>query len=190
MAPPQTGAQMDRIRDTAKTLTSAMDEIVWAMNPKRDTLDGLASYLCEFAQEFLEADNIRCRLDIPSQLPAWLLSAESRHNLFLASKEALNNIARHAQATEVRIALQVSDSAFDLLIEDNGRGFSTESAAPTTPGVGAKATGNGLTNMRKRLEQIGGSFEITSQPGGGTRIRFALRLHGHSTGPAQEASGP
>ena len=93
---------MDQIYRTARELTRAMDEIVWAVNPKHDTLDSLVTYLGRFAQTFLSAPEIRCRLDVPLSVPAWALTAEIRHHVFLAFKEALNNVVKHARASEVR----------------------------------------------------------------------------------------
>ena len=81
-----------------------MDEIVWAVNPQHDTLDSLATYLGKFAQDFLAAAHIRCRLEVPIELPAWPLTAEVRHNIFLAFKEGLNNAVKHARTKEVRCA--------------------------------------------------------------------------------------
>src|SRR5204862_4009867 len=80
-------SDLDRIYDTAREMTRAMDEIVWAVNPQHDTLDSLATYLGKFAQDFLAAAHIRCRLEVPIELPAWPLTAEVRHNIFLAFKE-------------------------------------------------------------------------------------------------------
>ena len=85
-----------RIYDTARELTRAMDEIVWAVNPRHDTVEGLANYLEKFALDFLGAAGIRCRLDFPDQYPHWPLTSEIRHNLFLAFKEALHNVVKHA----------------------------------------------------------------------------------------------
>jgi signal transduction histidine kinase/ligand-binding sensor domain-containing protein len=158
---------LDRIYDTARNLTRSLDEIVWAVNPRHDTLDSLATYLGKFAQDFLGAANIRCRLDLPVSVPSWPLTAEVRHNVFLAFKEALNNAVKHANATEVRISLTLQPSAFKLIVEDNGRGFSPPQTAPD-----ATNTEDGLQNMRKRLTEVAGSCEIYSQPNKGTRVTF------------------
>ena len=95
-----------------------MGEVVWAVNPEHDTFDSLANYLSQYAQNFLRVAGIRCRLEMPVQLPTQPVSAEVRHNLFLAFKEALNNVVKHAAASEVQIALIPDDSGFELL----GRG--------------------------------------------------------------------
>jgi signal transduction histidine kinase/ligand-binding sensor domain-containing protein len=166
-SPELAASDLDRIYDTARNLTRSLDEIVWAVNPRHDTLDSLATYLGKFAQDFLGAGNIRCRLDVPVSLPAWPLAAELRHNVFLAFKEALNNAVKHAQATEVRVSLALETSAFTLKVEDNGRGFSPES----TPKPDTN-TEDGLQNMRRRMSEIGGSCEVYSRPNQGTRISF------------------
>lgn len=170
---------LSRIYATAKDMTQALDEIVWAVDPRHDTLDSLVSYMGKYAQDFLSAAHIRCRLDLPFELPVWPITAEIRHNLFLAFKEALNNVHKHAQATEVRIALRLRPDAFQLEVRDNGRGFPEgdpdRSASPhRTHG------GNGLDNMRKRLATIGGRCEITTAPGAG--VTLSLVLHRFAPG--------
>jgi signal transduction histidine kinase len=172
--PAEAAADLDRIYTTARELTRAMDEIVWAVNPQHDTLDSLATYLGRFAQDFLAAAHVRCRLDVPMRLPAWPLTAETRHNLFLAFKEALHNAVKHAAPAEVRISLAIEPQAFALQVEDQGCGFSV-TAESTGPSAAARiVTGNGLLNMRQRLAEIGGRFEIQSVPGQGTKITFRV----------------
>ncbi len=175
--PEQAATDLDRIYRTARELTRAMDEIVWAVNPRHDTLDSLATYLGRFAQEFLSAAGLRCRLDLPLRLPARPLTADVRHNLFLAFKEALHNVLKHAGATEVRVVLALQPSAFSLAVEDNGRGFAPGPAgAAARPEADRMAPGNGLANLRRRLEEIGGRCEIRSTPGEGTKVRFVVAL--------------
>ncbi len=173
--PHQAANDLDQIYRTARELTRAMDEIVWAVDPQHDTLDSLITYLGKFAQDFLSVAGIRCRLDMPMQLPAWPLTAEVRHNLFLAFKEALHNVLKHASATTVRVSLTLTDSSFALLINDNGKGF--DPAAKTVKSESLRISGgNGLTNMKKRLEEIGGTFELNSAHGEGTTVKFVVRL--------------
>ena len=121
--PEQAAVQLNRIYDTTRELTRALDEIVWAVNPEHDTLDSLANYLGKFAQEFLGSLAIRCRLDVPVQLPPWPVTAEVRHNLFLAFKEALHNVVKHAAASEASVSLTTDARAFTLAVRDHGRGF-------------------------------------------------------------------
>ena len=173
--PGQAVTQLNRIYDTSRELTRALDEIVWAVNPEHDTLDSLGSYLGKFAQDFLGSITIRCRLDLPTQLPSWPVTAEVRHNLFLAFKEALHNIVKHAAASEISISLTTDADTFALTVRDDGCGFDP-AAVPAEPRrvPGRPASGNGLINMRRRLEKIGGRCEIQSAPGQGTGVKFIV----------------
>ncbi|HEY3863452.1 MAG TPA: two-component regulator propeller domain-containing protein [Verrucomicrobiae bacterium] len=168
VSPPQAGEALSRIFTTSRQLVGALDEIVWAVNPRFDTLDSLASYLGNFAQDFLETAAIRCRLDMPVHLPVFPLTSEVRHNVFLAFKEALNNVLKHAAATEVKVSLALDAEALVLSVEDNGRGFSPPAAAARPSG------GFGLANMSKRLAEIGGRCDIQSAPRGGAIVRFTV----------------
>jgi signal transduction histidine kinase/ligand-binding sensor domain-containing protein len=168
----QTASDLNRISETARQTMKTMDEIVWAVDPKHDTLDSLASYLSRLAQDLMAASGIRCRLDFPLNLPAWPLVSEVRHNLFLAFKEVLHNIAKHSGASQVRIALEIQDKAFSLTLEDNGCGFDMDAVAAGTAGP----EGNGLGNIRQRLADIGGQCEITAAPGSGTKVKLLVRV--------------
>jgi len=170
--PKQVISQVEKISDTARELVQAMDEIVWAVNPKNDTLPDLTDYIFQFAEEFLALTPIRCRLERPMPLPPHPVSAEVRHNLFLAVKEALNNSVKYATATEIWLRLSLEDSEMRVVVEDNGCGFS----ANTT-----RQFGNGLKNMKKRMEEVGGRFEIESKIGQGTRILLGVDLNGKGT---------
>ncbi len=158
--------EMTRINATARHLTRSMDEVVWAVNPRHDTLESVCSYLSAFAQEFTAAAQVTCRLDFPERIPAVPLSAEARHNLFLAAKEAIHNAVRHGRAQVIGVALKLQPGGFTLEITDNGIGF--ELGAPTG------RRGHGLDNMRDRLAAIGGTCEILTQPGHGTTVRLAV----------------
>jgi signal transduction histidine kinase/ligand-binding sensor domain-containing protein len=173
--PGQAAIQLDRIYDTSRELTRSMDEIVWAVNPQHDTLDSLASYLGNFAQEYLVSINIRCRLDMPLHLPHWPITAELRHNVFLAFKEALHNVVKHSGATEASVSLTTDTGGFNLIVQDNGRGFDVV-AAENDWETQRLGRGNGLKNLRQRLEKIGGRCEIQSTPGTGTQIKFFVSV--------------
>jgi signal transduction histidine kinase len=180
--PTRTTALLSRIYTTARDLTRSLDEIVWATDPKHDTLDSLADYMGKYAHEFLLTANVRCRLDLPFEVPAWPLTAEARHNLFLAFKEALNNAVRHSSCNEVRITLALHVDSFELIVHDNGHGMDPASADSSTS-VGRIASGNGLRNMRKRLSRIGGHCEISSQTGEGTTVSFTVITSSHPARP-------
>ena len=173
--PKQAATQLDRIYDTSRELTRSMDEIVWAINPQHDTLDSLANYLGNFAQEYLVSINIRCRLDVPLHLPHWPITAELRHNIFLAFKEALHNIVKHSGATEASVSLTTDANGFKLIMHDNGRGFDVAAAENNWETL-RLGRGNGLNNLRQRLLKLGGQCEIRSTPGAGTEIKFSISV--------------
>jgi ligand-binding sensor domain-containing protein/signal transduction histidine kinase len=156
-----------QISQTARETTRALDEIVWTVNPSNDTLDGLINYVCKYAQEYLEMAGLRYRLEAPSQLPSTPISPELRHNVFLAAKEAVNNVVKHAHASSAWLRLRLEPDHFVLEVEDDGRGL---------PAAGEKKGRNGLRNMRKRMEDVGGTFEAVPRPEGGTRIRLTAPL--------------
>ncbi len=170
--PEQTATVLSRIYSTARETTDALDEIVWAVDPRHDTLDGFADYMGMFAQDILTAADVRYRLELPAEIPAWPLTADTRHNLFLAFKEALNNAVRHAAATEVHISLNVQPDSFTLTIRDNGCGFDLQQRGPARPG--RAGAGNGLSNMQTRLARIGGRCEIATEIKTGTRVSFIV----------------
>ncbi|HEV2456048.1 MAG TPA: sensor histidine kinase, partial [Verrucomicrobiae bacterium] len=166
---------------TAQRTIQSLDEIVWAINPQHDSLESLANYLSQFAQQHLTLAQIRCVLDVPTVLPPVPLSAEVRHNLLLVAREALQNVVTHARATEVRLVLQLTDDCLRLTISDNGKGFDPDLVS---------AHGNGLKNMRQRIQSIGGQLEITSASGLGSNISFSVpraALHGRVIGRNQNS---
>lgn len=164
--PERTGNMLSHIYTVASEVTRSLDEIVWAVDPHHDTLDSLVDYMARFAQSHLAAAQIRCRLDLPTEVPGWPLTAETRHNLFLAFKESLNNAAKHAAATEVHLHFRLFPDSFAIEVADNGHGFAI--AAPT-PDADRLSSGHGLPNLRERMQRIGGRCEIISTETG-TRV--------------------
>jgi signal transduction histidine kinase/ligand-binding sensor domain-containing protein len=161
-------AQLDKIYHTVSELTRSMDEIVWAVNPKNDDLESVANYIVEFAQGYLSDAGLRCRVLIPETLPARVITAQFRHHLFLTCKESLNNIVKHAQATDVVIQLDVRGDDLTLTIADNGIGLTTTAETPSRR--------NGLKNMRSRMESIGGHLDISAADPRGTLVTLTARL--------------
>lgn len=163
------GPHIKKIVSSARHTVQSLDEIVWAVNPENDTLNGLLAYIGHYADEFFENTNVNCRLELPMELPAVSLPAETRHHLFLMVKETFNNALKHSGATEVRVEVSMNGAILEIRVEDNGRGFD-----PNALAGGRK--GNGLENMRKRMENLGGRFEIVSSPAIGTALKFMLKL--------------
>ena len=165
-------ADFGKISGTARAAVQTADGIVWAINPQNDSLSHLANYLVHFAEDFFRLTEIRCRLDVPALPPPIPLSAHQRHHLLMATKEACNNVVRHSGATEVWVRLTVTEEAFSITIEDNGRGFAPE-AVP--------ADHDGLLNMRQRLADLGGRVELRSAPREGTCVRMIAPLKSPSS---------
>jgi signal transduction histidine kinase len=153
----------------------SLDEIVWAVNPHNDTLEHLAAYLGQYATEYLQNTAVDCELRIARGLPNYPLSAEARHNIFLAFEESLNNALKHGRPSRIQIDMMVEGSRFIMRIEDNGCGFDS-AAATSKPAIPGQRGGYGLRNMRERVAAVGGQFELRSQPGKGTVVSFSVPL--------------
>jgi len=165
--PAEARDQVQRIMSRAEDLARKLDETVWAVNPKNDSLRHLTTYLCQFAREFLEPTGIRFRLEISDEIPDAPLTAEIRHHIYLVTKEAFHNIVQHSKATEARLQINVVNNTFVVEIHDNGSGFD-----PEHPREG----GNGLRNMKSRMNEIGGEFLFQSVSGKGTVVTLKLPL--------------
>ncbi|MCW1921483.1 histidine kinase [Luteolibacter arcticus] len=157
---------LDQLSNKAKAVVGTLDEIVWAVNPREDTLRSLVDYLAAFAREFLDTASIALRTDIPRNVPETPLDATVRHGVFLAAREALNNLVKHSKATQARLAVQLDDSNLEIRIEDNGRGFSQE----------WEAKGYGVANLRERMKAAGGDCSIASVSGQGVTVILTLPL--------------
>jgi len=165
--PEEVEAHARQITQTARETTRVLDEIVWAVNPSNDTLDSLITYVCKYAQDYFSVAGVRYRLDVPGELPADTIAPEVRHNVFLAFKEAVTNVVRHASATSAWIRLKLEPPGFTLEIEDDGRGLA---------GMDERKGRNGLRNMRSRMEDVGGSFAIRPGPERGAIVRLTAPL--------------
>ena len=164
----QTSSTLDRISQAARDVTSRMSDLVWATNPRNDTLDNLAAYLREQATAQFESTAIQPRLEFPAAFPERRVSAIFRRNLLLVMKEALHNIIKHAEASEVSVQLAIEGTHLGLRIWDNGCGFEPSKR---------DGAGNGLGNMQKRVRDLGGEFSLRSTPGQGTVIDVSVPLN-------------
>ena len=151
----------------SRELVASMDEIVWAINPRYDSVKSSVAYFSQYADRLFKPTGISCRIEIQPDLAELPLSSEQRHNLFLGFKEALNNILKHAHAHGVRIGAKLDENVFVLSVTDDGVGFQTVPKAEAQ---------DGLINLQERLKKIGGNCEIKSNIGQGTKIIFQLPL--------------
>lgn len=143
-----------------------MNETVWLINSERDNFRDFASYVVNLAENFFRNSLIRCRFDIEDDLPLLPCDLRTRRNLFLAVKEALDNILRHSEATLAEVKICRQHQELTVTIRDNGRGFD---AVPS-------GVGNGLRNMKARTAEAGGRFVVKSQPGQGTTLEFRVPI--------------
>ncbi len=159
---------LNELTEKSRSLVTALDEIVWAINPNYDSVGSLVTYYSLFAQRFLSLAGISCRLQIVETFPDCPLDSSIRHGAFLAFKEALNNVVRHSGATEAALGIEVGEQAVKISLADSGRGFELGKTAPGS---------DGLANMRRRLAQLGGQFRIQSRVGHGTTVEFHFDLN-------------
>lgn len=158
------------IEATAREVMGTMDEIIWSLSPKHDTLESLISYMRYFINDMFESAGIQYKINVPESIPDITLSPDFRRNTFLIVKEAVNNIVKHSCASSVSIVVSLPENRLAFEVIDNGVGIS-ESVPPLTDGVGF-----GLKNMRERAEAIGASLAIESIPQQGTSVRFSAEL--------------
>lgn len=159
---------LETMAEVSGSLVSALDEIVWAVNPRYDSVPDSASYFWLYARRMLKSAGIECRFDQLEEIPSLGIGSRRRHALFLAFKEALNNVVRHSRAKEARLSIEVAEETVVVGIADDGSGFD--------PAARAAAGSDGLAGMRQRMAELGGDCTILSEPGKGTTVRLALPL--------------
>lgn len=170
---------IDTLSRASRELLQSLDQMVWAVNPRNDTLENLAAYLCQYSADFFHDTPVVCELDFPQKLPPVVLSAETRHNIFLAVKEALTNALKHSAATKVCVKLMMEKNVLKLLILDNGRGLDVQSQF-AGPEIVTANSRYGISGIRRRLQSINGEFLIQSIPGQGTTYIFTIAIKGLS----------
>ncbi|MCW5559499.1 MAG: ATP-binding protein, partial [Verrucomicrobiae bacterium] len=165
----------------ARDLLRSLNETVWVVNPSKDSLDSVVNYLETWTRDYFAGASLALALDMPLEVPDLPVSADWRHHILRTVKEACHNILKHARATRVEFALKIAPSgrALELDLRDNGCGFEMEKEK--APGESRNSSrsrlgGNGLGNLRRRAEQLGGSLAITTAPGQGTRVRITVPL--------------
>ena len=166
--PERAARWLREIFKNAKSMTRALDEIVWAVNPEQDTLENFILFLGTLTQDFADSSGLRSRIDVPETIPEKTMPAAVRHHLYLAAREILHNIVKHAHAKQVTLHVRMHDNQLRITISDDGIGF------VETPGaVGA----DGLGNMRSRLEQIRGTCTRTGNQGAGTSVTLRVPMN-------------
>lgn len=155
---------ISKIREYSHEMIDKMGEIVWALNEKNDSLSDLLSYTRSYAVEYLSQNGIQCTVSLPEQLPASFVSGEFRRNVFLAVKELLHNVVKHAQANHVTITLDINH-VLAIYISDDGIGFDRAHIRPYS---------NGLINIEKRMKEIGGTMSMETTNGTSVKLEIPL----------------
>lgn len=167
-APDGARASLDGIGDLARGMRDSLGDIVWAVDPSKDTLAAVVHRLRGVVANLFPEEDVDAALSAPSDelLAQRRLPPDLRRHLFLFAKEALANAARHARAQRVRCAFEVEASALTLTIEDDGVGFDPAH----------EAQGLGMSTLRRRAQAVRGSLALDAAPGTGCRIRLRVPL--------------
>ncbi|MBI5370765.1 MAG: hypothetical protein HZA79_01935 [Sphingobacteriales bacterium] len=158
--------ELEDIAATSRRLVSSMSEIIWSLNPENKTLGQLFAYMREQLNRQLEYSGINYDLQFPENNDSVILRNEQRRNLLLVTREIVNNAIKYSGAGSLSVKARVEDQKIFIRVEDDGRGFDT----------GLVSGGNGLRNIRHRVEELGGRLDISAEPGKGCRISFSVPL--------------
>lgn len=168
---PETKKEATKIADTSKKLLQNIGEIIWALNSNNDFIDNMLAYIRHYAAEYFENLPLDLKITMPNSIPRTPISGESRRNIFFTVKEALYNIVKHAQATEVKLKFSITDHALIIVIHDNGIGI---------PQDKLNQFGNGLRNMHERMANINGKIDIGTQKGTKITLTVPIKKMQHS----------
>jgi signal transduction histidine kinase len=166
------GERLKEIAEVSRGLVDSMSDIVWAINPQRDSVQDVVQRMRRVASDTLSARGIELRFTAPVSDGAAPLGPGLRREVYLVFKEALHNVVKHAQCRSVDVEIDVKPAAFHFAVRDDGRGFDPAGSRD----------GHGLTSMARRAERLGGSLSVEGGPGKGTRVRLMVPLHRRSFG--------
>jgi signal transduction histidine kinase len=159
-----TPVEIEKISASADDVLNNMNAIIWSMNSGNDSLDNLISYIRSYSLEYFDSTPVGCKVNTPETIPGKELAGDIRRNVFLCVKESLNNVLKHAKATLVIITIEAGNS-LKIEISDNGTGIDMQNI---------RQFGNGLKNIARRMESIGGTFKIENMNGTITTLEFPL----------------
>lgn len=165
---PHLDEALDEMFRSAQSLTRAVDEIVWAVNPANDTLVRFCTFIAHDVEDMARSGDIDLQIDVDENIPDLVLSATTRHHLCMIVREAVANVLKHARATVLGFSLRCRGGTLDMTIDDDGVGFAT--TAPAAEGH------DGLANMRARVDELGGSLSIHSTQDQGTHVAVQVPL--------------
>jgi len=164
------GAEMREIGDEARDLIDATSDMAWALDPRSDDLPSLLARLRRMMADVFDGTGVAWSFAGPDAAAALALGAEQRRHLYLILKEAVHNAARHARASRVEVRAGLDRGTVTAEVSDDGVGFD--------PGGADAESGHGMTSMRRRAEELGGTLEVISGRGSGTLVRVVAPLGG------------
>jgi signal transduction histidine kinase/ligand-binding sensor domain-containing protein len=156
------------IANTSRATMDSMSDIVWAVNPNKDQVGDLTQRMRRVADDIFTTNNIEYALRAPDSAHDRSIAADTRREVFMIFKEALNNIARHSRCTRAEIEFGIESGRLEMRLTDDGQGFD----------LAANSGGSGLASMRRRAANVGGTFEILSRCGAGTTIILKAPISG------------
>lgn len=159
---------IQRIEEEVKFSAEALDDIIFNVNPKYDSLELILARMRWFANDVFEAQNINGIIEFPMNVSHIHLDMNKRQDFYFLFREGVNNLAKYAQCNNVKIELFIEQKKLYLIIEDDGVGFDMNKLS---------RPGNGLENMKSRAKKLNGTLNITSQPGKGTRLELQFKIN-------------
>ena len=152
---PAAGDEIEKIYQSVGDISAKMKEVIWSLNTENDQLSSLISYIQRQARLWLENYPCQLNITIPDEIPDLELNGESRRNIFLAIKEAVHNIIKHSGADKVNIVITCKEN-LKISVSDNGKGIHSGESSDM---------GNGLKNMRQRMQNLNGKFFLQNNNG-------------------------
>lgn len=163
---PEASVLLDSISESTISMQENMSDIVWAIKTENDRFENVLRRMNAFASEVLDAKGVGLNFSCDAALASSRLSMKQRKNMYLFFKEAINNAVRHANANEVSVSIVKKWHQLEMVIDDDGKGFDVEQAY----------RGNGMTTLRRRAEELGGTINIQSRLGEGTSVQLSFRI--------------
>jgi signal transduction histidine kinase len=162
----QAREDFEQVSRLSRNMVTALYETVWAVEPENDHLDELGAYICQMSTQMCSEANLKCRLTVPDMPRDVALGSKVRHEIIMAVKEAVHNVLRHSGAKELHVRILYENRVLTIIVSDDGSGFDLDQ----------HASGNGLSNMKRRMGSCDGSCVVRSRPGEGTQVRLELSL--------------
>lgn len=163
--------EIKTIATSAHRLVQTMSEIIWALNPQNDTLENLLAYIREQSQQYFEPFDKQFDIYFPDEVPLIKLTNEERRNLYLVTKELLNNALKHAEASVISVSFWVNKNQLRFTVRDDGIGIHQRK---TREGA------NGIRNLKKRIKDINGNIEWKNIKQG-TEVNYTMPLRNNTT---------